>query len=179
VYHKFGGEWYVYPGSYWRFTPDQLRHGIDWAWQYESRGTYIFHVLLGHHGLFSLTPLWVLSFGGMIAVIRQFFRDRRESENWVFLFPLTLVLSVVVIGFYLVISNNYGGWTSGLRWLFWLTPLWLLTMLPIADRLAIRQRWVALACLAVSIFSASYPVWNPWRHPWLYDLFESLGWIPY
>jgi hypothetical protein len=33
--------------------------------------------------------------------------------------------------------------------------------------------------LAVSIFSASYSLWNPWRHPWIYDLMNARGWIPY
>ena len=100
-----------------------------------------------------------------------------------FLFPLTLVVSIVVLAFYLGVSGtrNYGGWTSGLRWLFWLTPLWLLTMLPVMDRLA-ESKWgrcVAYAALAVSVFSASFPLWNPWRHPWLYRVMESQEWIAY
>ncbi|HEV3146180.1 MAG TPA: hypothetical protein VGZ47_20000 [Gemmataceae bacterium] len=185
VYFKFGTEWYEYPGSHWKLAPGQIKNGIDWAWQHESRSAYVFHTLIGHHGLFSLTPLWILSFMGMFAVTFGYLFKRKVKPASYFLFPLTLVVSLVVIGFYLLIvgtrNHNYGGWTSGLRWLFWLTPLWLLTMLPAADWLAGRRwgRILALACLAVSIFSASYPVWNPWRHPWLYDLLESQGWIQY
>jgi hypothetical protein len=94
---------------------------------------------------------------------------------------LAVYLTIVVIGFYLVISNNYGGWTSGPRWLFWLTPFWLLMMLPAVDRLATcrRGRLFCLLLLAVSAASASFPAWNPWRHPWLYQLLESQGLIPY
>ena len=89
---------------------------------------------------------------------------------------LALVVSVAVIVFYTAMvddrNRNYGGWTSGLRWLLWLTPLWLLTMLPAADWLAGRRwrRGFAYLLLGISVFSASYPAWNPWRHPWLYDL---------
>ena len=43
---------------------------------------------------------------------------------------MTLAVSVVVVGFYVVRTNNYGGNTSGPRWLFWLTPLWLLAIPP-------------------------------------------------
>jgi hypothetical protein len=29
--------------------------------------------------------------------------------------------------------------------------------------------------LGVSVFSAFYSNWNPWRHPWLFDLMEWRG----
>jgi hypothetical protein len=94
---------------------------------------------------------------------------------------LTVYLTVVVVGFYLVISNNYGGNTSGPRWLFWLTPFWLLTMLPVADWLAGRRwgRIMALVMLAVSVVSVTFPAWNPWRQPWIYHWLDSQGLIPY
>ena len=94
---------------------------------------------------------------------------------------LTLMLLIVVIGFYIIRTGNYGGWTAGPRWLIWLTPFLLLTMLPAADWLAPRRwgRILAYAFLAVSVISASYPAWNPWRQPWLYNLMEKLDWIRY
>ena len=54
-------------------------------------------------------------------------------------------------------------------------------MVPAADALATRRwgRGLGLVLLAVSALSVSYPAWNPWRHPWLYNLFEALGWIHY
>jgi len=33
--------------------------------------------------------------------------------------------------------------------------------------------------LAVSVFSAAYPLGNPWQHPWLYVLMQRNGWIDY
>jgi hypothetical protein len=98
---------------------------------------------------------------------------------------ITLVLSIVLIGFYTVWvddrNRNYGGWTTGPRWLIWLIPFWLLSMLPAIDWLG-RWRWgrgLAMACLAVSVFSATFSSWTPWRHPWLYRLLEEHGWINY
>jgi hypothetical protein len=94
---------------------------------------------------------------------------------------LTLVLTVVVVGFYLIRSDNYGGWTAGPRWLMWLTPFWLLTMLPVVDRLSRSRggRIVAYILLGLSVMSMSYPAWNPWRHPWIYRFMDANGWIPY
>ena len=77
-----------------------------------------------------------------------------------------------------LMNRNYGGMTSGLRWMFWLAPLWLVAMLPAADALAARRwtRGLALVLLALSVLSASYPTWNPWTHPWLMNYMQYLGW---
>ncbi len=183
VYAKIGAagrEWYEYPGSHWERKPGQVKRGIDWAKDYESRGTYAFNLLLGHHGVFSLTPIWLLAFAAMIRNLAKITSTKDICSQ---VLILIMIVSVVVIVFYAAITRtvNYGGWTSGARWLFWLTPLWLLAVLRIADDLATSKigRAIGLICLAVSVFSASYPAWNPWRHPWLYNWMEYSGMIPY
>ncbi|MGE3804504.1 MAG: hypothetical protein AB7K24_07515, partial [Gemmataceae bacterium] len=93
---------------------------------------------------------------------------------------LTLFLLVLIVGFYIYKSNNYGGWSSGPRWLMWLTPLLLLAALPVADKLS-QCRWgrsFGYVCLALSVFSATYPT-NPWRHPWIHVFVSWQGWIDY
>ena len=66
AYAEFGGPWYEYEGSHWRRPlPGEVRTGIDWAHLKESRGEYVFHMLLGHHGVFSLSPVWLLAVAGM------------------------------------------------------------------------------------------------------------------
>lgn len=197
VYEKFGTEWYEYPGSVWNVKEREARAGearekgqpvwefrnIDWAWHpqgaHENKLTYAFHLLLGHHGLFSLMPVFLLSLAGMTITIPHARRLACGPQPLVSI--CGLILLVVVIGFYIYKSHNYGGWTNGPRWLMWLSPLLLLAMLPIADKLAIHRwgRWLAYACLAVSVFSMNYWVWNPWRHPWIYNLMEGQGWIQY
>jgi hypothetical protein len=205
VQGQFGSKWYTYEGSNWKPGPDKT--GIDYAHKKETRAEYAFHVLLGHHGLFSLSPIYLLAAAGMAWGTARALRKKdrtpiqgetetaqeianENGEAWLAaqgrpmpgaLSILTLYLSVVVTGFYLLKTDNYGGWTSGLRWLMWLTPFWLLTMLPIADRLALSRRGRGLGyfLLAVSVFSVNYRSWNPWRHPWLYDLMQALGWPGY
>jgi hypothetical protein len=94
----------------------------------------------------------------------------------------TALASLIVLGFYLtrpLMDRNYGGVTCCLRWLIWLTPLWLLALLAAADRL-LRGGWgwgVGLGFLAVSVFSAAYGEGNPWSHPWMYDYLVALGWL--
>ncbi len=148
--------------SYWN-NPSKIDRGeSDWS-------VYAMHVLVGHHGIFSLTPVWLLSVaGGLIWICRA--ADVRLRH----LALLIAVVSVVILAFYLMRPEhhrNYGGVTSGLRWMFWLTPLWLLTMLPAADIMARRwwTRIVAAALLIFSVAAASYPTWNPWTSPWIED----------
>jgi hypothetical protein len=189
AYGKTDTSWYQYEGSHW--SNPELKTGIDFARFVESRPTYAFHFLLGHHGLFSLTPIWAFALAGMVCGLftrggKSRIPARGETPGAMlppFLFPLTLAVSTVVIGFYLFIvsSRNYGGWTSGLRWLMWMTPLWLLCMLPVLDWLA-QRRWgrgLGYLFLAISVLTASFPAWNPWRHPWLYRLMQGWDLLPY
>jgi hypothetical protein len=197
AYSEVGGPWYQYAGSHWA-TPSEARHGIDWA--DEPKWVYAAHLVVGHHGLFSLTPIFLLALGGMAGGVRGVARgligtstaspSEGPAENGRttrIIAPLAVVgclsavLTVTVVSFYVVKTNNYGGWTSGPRWLMWLTPFLLLSMLPWLDRLSAsrRGRGLAYALLALSVLSASYPASNPWRHPWLYDFMEVRGWIRY
>ena len=93
---------------------------------------------------------------------------------------ISLVLTVVVISFYIMlpqIDRNYGGFTSALRWLFWLAPLWLVSMMGVVDWLG-RSKWGRLVCyllLAGSVISAGYSAANPWVNPWLYEIWDLTG----
>jgi hypothetical protein len=174
AYSEVDGPWYRYEGSYWKILQDMPKPGIDAADRFESKPVYTFHLLLGHHGLFSLTPIFLLALAGLFLPWRN--SRYRPVLPWV-----TLGLLIVVVGFYIIKTGNYGGWTSGPRWLMWLTPFLLLCLIPCVDRLAARRggRFLGYFCLTISVFSVSYPAWNPWRHPWLYDLLHALGWVPY
>lgn len=166
-------DWYDYEGTYW--TADRLQ-GVDRG--EPSPVVYAFHCLLGHHGLFSLTPIWLLSAWGILLWLR----GARNLQWWLAL--AIALLTLVVLAFYFsrpLIDRNYGGVTSGLRWLFWLIPLWILALVPAADVLA-NSRWgrvVAVMLLGISVYSACYATLNPWAQPWLFDYWEQLGWIEY
>ncbi len=162
--------WYEYEGSYWLKSNIEKKSLVD-------RGqpdplVYTFHVLLGHHGIFSLTPIWILALAGMMVLMFS----ARYQMRWFGIIALTL--SVVVVTFYLMrptIDRNYGGVSSALRWMFWLYPLWLICILPMADSLAQSKtgRFFCLALLAASVISASWSNLNPWVHPWLYQIWPE------
>jgi hypothetical protein len=186
VYEQLDTPWYQYEGSVLGSVHLGGGRGIEYAKFQESRWTYLFHLLLGHHGWFSLTPVNVLGAAGMVFAVVLLARGKTAGcpgFGWRATAAGGLVVSLVVIVFYGVVveTANYGGWTSAPRWLLWLTPLWLVAMLPVADWLG-RRRWGRVLCivlLALSVLSATYPAWNPWRHPWLYNWMEYNGVVDY
>jgi hypothetical protein len=187
---------FVFEGvpSYWSDP-----RGIDQA--LDSPAVYLLHCTIGHHGLFSLTPVWLLAAAGWVVVLLA--RPRHGTGAVSATLPASdtsapsaeltpvpclvhgigLALSLIVFSYFLTKTDhyNYGGVSVALRWLLWLTPFWLLALLPLLDALGGRwwMRGLAAGCLAVSVFSAWHPFDGPWKQPWLFTLMEDAGWIDY
>lgn len=165
--------WYEFEGSYWSSgNLSSVDNGEP------SILVYAFNCLIGHHGIFSLTPIWLLSVAGTILWLRS---PNRSLAGFAL---MTAALTVIVLLFYYTrpqIDRNYSGFSCCLRWLLWLVPLWLLIMIPAADKLAgCRWGWmIGIVLLTVSALSASYATLNPWVHPWIFDYWTYLGWIDY
>ena len=165
--------------SYWR-SPGGIDRGEA------SPLTYAFHVLIGHHGIFSLTPAWLLVIPGLLLLAGSGSGSGARDPLTTFHRRLAIAIAAVslaVIVFYLTrpqIDRNYGGMTAGFRWAFWLAPLWVVAAVPAIDRLALSRggRGVALALLALSALSVAFPTWNPWTLPWLHQWLMHAGWIP-
>jgi len=170
-------EWYIY--KYERGGRELTSHwsdrkGIDKG--EESKITYILHSTVGHHGVFSLTPLFLLSFCGLAAWVFQR-KDKRLTYASLFVLSLTMIVYV----FYLHRpqgDRNYGGMTAGLRWMFWFIPMWTMSMIPAVNWLSQSRlgRGLCLLLLFVSVLSVAYPLWNPWDHPWLFHFLRYFGW---
>jgi hypothetical protein len=167
------GNWYEYENSYW--VPNN-KSGVDRG--EPSRLVYAFHALIGHRGILSLTPVWLLSLIG----IQIWLRGNDASLRGLALMVTTL--TIVCLTFYVMrplVDRNYGGVCCGFRWMFWFIPLWTICVLPAADWIS-RRRWscgIAWGLLAVSIMSANYACMNPWAQSWIFDYWTHLGWIQY
>jgi len=174
-YTFYGTEKYVYVHegipSYWS-SPQ----GIDA--NSESTVTYLFHCVLGHHGILSLTPIFLLTLIGWALGLRS-----RTTKAAAPLYVVGAVLSLVVLGFYLSRTQNYnyGGNSASLRWMLWLTPLWWYGMIPVLEKLtnsSLGKLLVGLLLLG-SMYSPLASIHEPWRPNWLYDQMEQRGWIDY
>ena len=175
-YAYYGTDKYVYVHegvpSYWT-NP----RGIDA--NSESPGVYLFHCILGHHGILSLTPIFLLTLVGWVFCRgdSQFLRVGRPVMR------IGWMLSLAILAFYLSRTQNYnyGGNSSALRWMLWLTPFWWYGMVP-AMELALRSAkgWgLAILFIAASTYSAAYSLGQPWRPGWIFHAMKTAGWIDY
>ena len=196
AYGDFGGPWYDYPGSHWKKWEVVKAGGFVPGIDFNQEGTriYAFHLLFGHHGWFSLTPAFLAAGIGLVMMTKRCIGStpspptplppgERGARVFRYLGAATLAISLTVFAFYLTRTNsyNYGGNTSGPRWLFWLIPLWILGGLPAFDwlgRSKLRQ-FLAALLLGISVLSVFYPAWNPWRNPWILQLLERTGTVNY
>jgi hypothetical protein len=189
------GDWYDYPQSYWL---EGKKKGVDKG--EPSKLKYAFYCLLGHHGIFSMTPVWIIAVLGALLTLRSGGGSRSgidqaasaniqqsKSSTSTSTSPLSLMVdrfgaermlaaaivltSIVVVGFYLtrpLEDRNYGGVCSGLRWSFWLIPLWFwLAVRGMALVKSGLSKWIVICLLLVGVFSAHYPWRNPWTSPWV------------
>jgi hypothetical protein len=230
-------EAYDFPGSYWKIDPAsgrlvgsrvdpktgqtvlQFPEGIDN--QFEPWYLYLFHMLIGHHGIFSLSPIFILSFLGLRrslgpqspavsgdqplglladlpiedrnrpadSLSEKLDRGAQVSPGVVpmpalrFFAYVTLGLTIELLIFYIFLAGqrNYGGICNGLRWVFWLIPLWLLFLpLGLAGWVSRRRfRAIALVFLLISAASVFYASRNPWTRPWLQQWLYYHHWIQY
>ncbi|MBI1313933.1 hypothetical protein GC176_21780 [bacterium] len=173
-YMYYGTEKYLYTvdgiPSYWH-DPKGMDQNLD------SPLTYFLHCTVGHHGIFSLSPIFLVT---LLSWLRPAWS--RRTRLWPAV-ALGAVLTTTVLGFYLTRTENYnyGGNTFGLRWMIWLTPFWILGLLPALERLTARKSGfvMSLLLLSVSSFSSFNAARNPWGPSWLFDQMQAAGWIDY
>ena len=152
--------------SYWANRAGRSK--ID---QGELGPRYALHVLVGHHGIFSLSPMWLLSIVGLAMLCagrdpaaRVGIGDRgRVARVRGLLYSATARRSEL--------RRHDQRLSLGILD----APLWLMAMQPAADWASRRRstQILAAALLAFSVMSVSYPTWNPWTQPWLWDALEA------
>ncbi|TWU21101.1 hypothetical protein Pla52o_41340 [Novipirellula galeiformis] len=167
----FWDDWYEYPNSYWQ---EGRRRGVDRG--EPSRLVYFLNMTVGHHGIFSITPIFLLLPWGLVQGLSRGPHDFRRFTLAV------LIASVTCLLFYLarpMIDRNYGGVSCCFRWVVWFTPLWLVLLAPTLDQLAetARGRGIFHAMIALSVFSVSTALNTPWQSPWIYQFWSFLGWL--
>lgn len=183
-------DWYDYPKSYWLAG---AKKGVDLG--EPDRWNYLLQFTVGHHGVLSLSPIWLWSLiGSLIWLARgpkaleptHGYRSESLESNqlsgvrrWILgeqgIAAALLCVTLACLVFYAsrdVEDRNYGGVCSGFRWLFWIIPGWIWLAIPAIDRSASKPFFRGLVYLAIAMgtLAAVIPWANPWSHPWPYRI---------
>lgn len=174
AYSGYGSETYVFIHegipSYWA-QPQGIDRNLD------SPLMYAFHSTLGHHGILSLTPIWLLVLFGVWRSSPQIpLLFRRLGRS-------TVLVTGLLLAFYLSRTENYnyGGVSCGLRWALVMVPLWTLALIPVLT--AWQPRGFSQAGLAVLLAASTFSAWEPglkpWQQPWIFKAGEQFAGMSY
>ncbi len=155
-------EFYHYPGSYWNnpVGMDSLQ---------EPKWYYFFHCFLGHHGLFSMSPILLLPIPGFLSGLKSK------------IYPLPILFWATISGTFSIIlyvifrTQNYGGDVIGLRWFFPFLPIFAFMAFPFIEKLSVRKagKILCVILLLLSLPSNLESMWKEvsvkgfWEHLWI------------
>ena len=99
---------------------------------------------------------------------------------------LTTVLTIVLLAFYTwnPKARNYGGSTQGLRWLFWMIPLWLLLLAQgcrtgrdttLGSPAWLWRHWRSRSCRSATRFAIPGAIPGSWMRLEHLDLYTLTG----
>jgi 4-hydroxybenzoate polyprenyltransferase len=130
----------------------------------DPRPTYLFNLLLGHHGVFSMTPVLIFAVWAIARAIIKRSPDRAEA--------LTIGLPFcVMVSFYTITTTNYGGSCLGFRWLMPLTSI-LFTFVPLW--LSQNRSRVAMILFVLSTLVGQYNAFTGLPSPWTPSVWDRL-----
>lgn len=133
----------------------------------EPKWLYAFNVLVGHHGLFSMTPLYCF---GVYELVRSI-----KARRWLGVSLVSAASVLAFLIFFIWRTRNYGGWCVGMRWLVPIMPLLLLYFGFWLDRVRVtRLLWMlVLLAFGVSCFNVQDALSSPYQysvwHNWIED----------
>jgi hypothetical protein len=163
-------EFFRYPGSVFDETnlSGFLRHDT------ESFFVYAFHMLVGRFGLVPYNPLLLVALPGLFWQVRRKGPFRNEAT-------VVVICSSVLVLYYLLATNNYSGWSYGVRWFVPIVPLLSFFAYPIFVRPSPAKGILYGVVLAVAVAVMLLGAFNPWsylsadRHPMRANLKTWMG----
>ena len=135
-----------YPGSV--FNRTNLSGLADHS-DFSALLNYAFHMIIGHRGLISYTPILVFSFFGFVKIFQNKEFKYREEHL------LILLASSAYVLMYILRSNNYSGYSYGVRWYANLMFLLCLPLAQISEEVKsskmLRKAFIIVSCMSIVI----------------------------
>lgn len=145
---QFMPEYFEYPGSPWS---KEYLSGFATHPDLTSLLTYAFHSLFGFHGLFSYTPVLLIFFFGLPKA--KLYNLQKEAT-------VIFLATISLLAFYILKTNNYGGFSYGIRWFIPLVPFFMFF-----GSLSLKKRrdfLIFYVLFAISFIISLIGIINPW-----------------
>ena len=161
--------YFQYPGTPWRaeaLTGAGMNKGTFLA-------QYAFDCLLGTRGFLLYNPLLLIAVPLVVRELlcrRKYFREACVAG----------VVAASIVGYYLLFSNNYSGFSYSIRWFVPLLPLLFFFMYPVLDCRLTGVKVLFFALFAAGMVIAIIGLINPWSFMNLspYPLVANLRTLP-
>jgi hypothetical protein len=146
--------YFQYPGSPW-LNSDQLS-GIRLN-DLDFFRTYAVRSLVGPRGFLLYNPFLVIAIWGLTREILR--------KGSFFYEAVTIATgSALLLLYYWMTTNNYGGWSYSIRWFVPMLPLVFFFLYPYFEALDLQRRRWFQALLCVSVVIAAVGAANPWSN---------------
>lgn len=163
---QFVPEYFQYPGSAW--STETLSGFLSHP-NLTSLLTYAFHSLFGYSGFFSYSPVLLIFFFAIPQI-----RHRLQKEG-----AIIILATIILLGFYILKTDNYGGWSYSIRWWVPLIPF----LLFFGSLYLQKQKSFKIfyLLLAISVVISAIGIISPWTNmglgpiPILNNLKQLLG----
>ena len=142
-------KYFVYPGSPWS---TQNLSGFLSHPDLTSLLTYAFHSTFGYSGFFSYSPVLLIFFFALPQI-----RHKLKKEG-----VIIALATIILLGFYILKTDNYGGWSYSIRWWVPLIPFLLFFGSLYLQKQKSYKIFYLL--LAISVVISAIGVINPWTN---------------
>ena len=143
---------FEYPGSPWIGTSDlsgiEVNEGLFFLY-------YSFSSLLGQKGFLLYNPLLFIALPYLVWEIRKRRQFRPEAQ-------VISAVSLIIVLYYFLYTNNYSASSYSIRWFVPLLPLFFFFIHPYMENFNLKRRQLFIALFSVSIIISSIGLIDPW-----------------
>jgi hypothetical protein len=151
---QLDSSFFKYSGSWWNRSNELAGFTIN-------KGAflinYTFNSLLGTKGFLIYNPLLFIALFYMINEIKNKRAFRQEAI-------VIGIISLIIIFYYLVFTNNYGGHSYSFRWFVPMLPLLFFFGYPFFEKVSIKRKQIFMTLYYLSVIIACIGLINPWSN---------------
>lgn len=171
IIHKSPLPVYFHPGGYDYEGSIHAANSVAGLRRSSDPINYAMNATIGERGIFSHTPLLLLSIPGIIILLRKKAIDGNpfvSSKRGAFLYIIIAVAASMRL--FIIFTSDYGGWAYGFRFFIPIIPFLYMFSLPVIASImkarvsSLRVLGIAMVIVLISwsVLSALLGVYSPW-----------------